>query len=150
MAYKGFDLLASFQGAADVKRKFNDAVFWPLIKGENAQTCHLDRVIVENDVVVNDGFYPRTLTNKSHNQVMSSFNVLDASYLRLKNIQLGYTLPDKILSKINIQRARVYISGQNLLTFSSLPKGFDPELPNGGGRDYPQVAFYTFGIDITF
>lgn len=82
---------------------------------------------------------------------MSSFLAMDASYLRLKNLQVGYTFPKKWLEPLHIQRARIYASGQNLLTFTSFPKDCDPEVSNGyAGYSYPQVAIYTFGLDITF
>ncbi|MCD8193912.1 MAG: TonB-dependent receptor, partial [Tannerellaceae bacterium] len=151
LGYKQFDFLASFQGAAKVSRTIDRESMWGFIDGANAQKKHLDRTIVEDGKVVQQGYFPRTLINQSHNRVMSSFLVLNSNYLRLKNVQVGYTIPDNLLKRIQLQRARLYVSGQNLLTFTSLFKDFDPELKDGsGGYSYPQVAIYTIGLDITF
>jgi len=151
MSFKGFDLSAAFQGAADVYRTVDRESMWGFIDGANAQEKHLDRTIVENGQVTSLGHYPRLLINQSHNRVMSSFLAMNASYLRLKNLQVGYNLPESLLKSVGIGRARVYVSGQNLFTISGLPKDFDPEGPNGAaGSSYPQVAIYTLGLDVTF
>ena len=124
---------------------------WGFIDGANAQEKHLDRTIVENGLVTQLGHYPRILINQSHNRVMSSFLVMNASYLRLKNLQIGYNLPQSLLKNIHLNRARLYVSGQNLLTFTKFPKDFDPEVKSGSaGSSYPQIAIYTIGLDITF
>lgn len=151
--YKNFDLLASFQGAAKVNRTIHREPMWGFIDGANGQQRHLDRTLVdiEKGVVTHLGKYPRLLATQSHNREMSSFLVLNSSYLRLKNIQIGYNLPKHALNFLKIERARVYFSGQNLLTFTSMDKDFDPEAPDGSSNySYPQVAIYTFGIDLTF
>ena len=76
---------------------------------------------------------------------------MNASYLRLKNLQIGYNLPQSLLKSIHLNRARLYVSGQNLLTFTKFPNDFDPEVKSGnGGYSYPQVAIYSIGLDITF
>lgn len=150
-SYRGFDFSASFQGAADVYRTMDREMMWGFIDGANASKRHLDRTMVENGVVTHNGKYPRTLINQSHNRVMSSYLAMDASYLRLKNVQVGYNFPKKWLEPLRIQRVRIYVSGQNLLTFTSFPKDCDPEVTNGAaGNTYPQVAIYTFGLDLTF
>lgn len=153
LKYKGFDATAFFQGASNVYRTLGPESFWPF-DNENAETMHLDRTIVANGQVVTQGHYPRTVVNQKGNRVQSSFNVLDASYLRLKNIQLGYSLPASWLSAVKISKARVYLSGQNLLTLTKFPKGFDPEIADNSvdwtPYRYPQVKFYTFGFDVTF
>ncbi|MDR0756252.1 MAG: SusC/RagA family TonB-linked outer membrane protein, partial [Tannerella sp.] len=151
LKYKDIDFLANLQGAADVYRTLDNQIMWPLVNGGNAQYKHLDRTIVENGQVTKVGSYPRTLVSQTQNQAMSSFLVLDASYLRLKNLQIGYVLPKNLLHSVGITRARFYLSGQNLLTFSKFPRDADPEVNNGGGTyTYPQIAIYTIGLDITF
>lgn len=151
MKYKDFDFSAFFQGAADVYRTFNRELFWGFIDGANAQERHLDRTIVENGKIVKEGYYPRVLPNNyAINSSLSTFNVMKSDYLRLKNLQLGYNLPKSILGK-KIERARIYVSGQNLLTFTNFSKDADPEVASGyASYSYPQVKFYTFGVDITF
>jgi len=148
--YRNFDLSAFFQGAAKVNRVLGGESFWPF-DPENALSMHLDRTIVENGTVVKEGYYPRILTTQKHNQEMSSFSVLNSAYVRMKNVQLGYSIPESLLNKIKIAKARIYISGQNLLTITNFPSNFDPELSSSGAAwAYPQVKFYTFGAEITF
>ncbi len=101
-------------------------------------------------------------TSKSNNARPSSRFLEDGSYMRLKNLQLGYTIPEKALKKIGITLARVYISGTNLLTLTRYP-GLDPEMTvsdnsksegdRAAGIDwgtYPSAMTFMFGIDITF
>ncbi|GHT43630.1 SusC/RagA family TonB-linked outer membrane protein [Bacteroidia bacterium] len=149
--YKGIDFLASFQGAAKVYRTIDGQSMWPFSNGSNPQTKHLDRTIVENGKVTKLGYYPKTLVSQTQNTAMSSFRVLNSSYLRLKNLQVGYNLPKNLLGNLGVNRARIYLSGQNLLTFTGFPKDVDPEVSSGGGSSiYPQVSIYTIGLDITF
>jgi len=151
LKYKQFDFTAFFQGAADVFRTFNEELMWGFMSGANAQEKHLDRTIVENGKIVTEGHYPRVLPNNyAINSSLSTFSVMNSSYLRMKNIQIGYSLP-KSITKKSIERARFYISGQNLLTFTNFPNDADPEVPSGyASYSYPQVKFYTIGLDITF
>lgn len=83
------------------------------------------------------------------NTQMSDFWVRDASYIRLKNVQLGYTFPSEWTQKIGIQRLRVYASAENPLTFSLYPQGWDPEISTGG-HFYPVLSTYVFGLNIRF
>ena len=81
----------------------------------------------------------------------SSFWIRDASYLRLKNLQLGYNLPKKWIHRIGLDNIKVYYSGQNLLTFSNFYKWVDPEAPQAeSGYSYPQVKINTVGINVLF
>ena len=83
---------------------------------------------------------------------MNSFWVIDQSYLRLKNIVLGYSLPKKLLDKYSIERLRIYVSGQNLWTQSDLDD-LDPErsqFSNHFGGTLPQAKSYTVGLNLTF
>lgn len=99
-----------------------------------------------------NGKFPRAFSSYRQNNSIynpSSFWIVNSSYLRLKNFQLGYTLPKEWCNIMGISRIRVYYSGQNLLTFTKFDKGFDPESPEGGSS-YPQVKTNTFGLNITF
>jgi TonB-linked SusC/RagA family outer membrane protein len=148
-AYKGVDFRATLQGVSDSYRNVDDEAMWGLINGSNAQYKQMDRAIVEDGKVVVQGFYPRTLVNQSHNRVKSSFTVMKADYLRLKNLQLGYNLPKELTKKSYLSSARIYVSGQNIFTLTKFPKDMDPE--NGSASyAYPQVAIYTLGLDLTF
>ncbi|MCC8154731.1 MAG: hypothetical protein LIP01_11320 [Tannerellaceae bacterium] len=83
------------------------------------------------------------------NNQVSDFWIRNAPYLRLKNIQLGYTLPAKLLANTFISNIRIYAAAENALTWSKYPKGWDPET-NTGGSYYPFLATYTFGVNIKF
>ena len=82
----------------------------------------------------------------------STWNMVDGSYLRLKLVELGYTLPGSITSRVNIQKLRVYFSGTNLLTWTDFTDGFDPERASGDLRQdvYPLNQTYVFGVNLSF
>jgi hypothetical protein len=86
--------------------------------------------------------------NPAHNLVFSDYWLEDASYIRLKNIQLGYTIPKDILRKININRLKIYASIDNLVTITNYFGGFDPEVRETAGDNYPQVKTFAIGIQI--
>jgi TonB-linked SusC/RagA family outer membrane protein len=90
--------------------------------------------------------------NYAPNTQVSDWWLQDASYLRLKNLQLGYNFPAKVINKAKIQMLRLYVSGDNLLTFSNFFKGSDPERAAASGRAaiYPQAKIYSFGLKVTF
>ena len=91
-------------------------------------------------------FYHRS---ESVNTQSSDFWLKDASFLRLKSLELGYTLPKNIVSKVSISNARVYVSGFNLLLFDKI-KDYDPEVVNDLGVFYPATRTYNVGVQITF
>jgi hypothetical protein len=80
----------------------------------------------------------------------SEFGMQSGSYVRLKNIELGYTLPKQLLNKVKIQKARLFVNGYNLLTLTGV-KGIDPEHPgDSNGYMYPLNQTVNFGAEITF
>ena len=81
---------------------------------------------------------------------VSDFWLQNGTYLRLKNLQIGYTFPKAWMSKLGINKLRVYYSGQNILTFTNFLKGWDPEAPAGRGNFYPQTQVNSFGVNVTF
>tara|TARA_R110002153_G_scaffold170473_4_gene323292 strand:- start:1772 stop:4096 length:2325 start_codon:yes stop_codon:yes gene_type:complete len=148
--YKGFDLNMVFQGAAGNKI-FQGLRRIDLGASPNYQTKALERWTGEGT----SNSYPR-LTTADTNQNFSRFSdfyLEDGDYLRLKLIQFGYTLPSDIISKIGAQKLRLYITGENLLTFTKYT-GYDPEI--GGstfGIDrgyYPQAQSFMLGANIQF
>lgn len=95
--------------------------------------------------------FPRPTKQDLRNQASTDRMVLDASYLRLKNIQLVYNLPAAFTQKIFINRMNVYVSATNLLTFSKLTEwNLDPETLSGWQDYYPQTGLYTFGVNVQF
>jgi len=116
-----------------------------------------------------DSYFPRPYFSAERNKNIrdQSRYVLNAAYLRLKNLQVGYTIPPKVLQRVFINRARVYFSAENLLTFSKLPKMYEPEtavassaredvLLNSSergidmGEIYPINQMFSFGVNLTF
>lgn len=149
--YKGFDFSTFLQGADRVYQTIHPEAMWPFQNGAKVQKMHMDRTIVEDGEIVQQGHYPRVMTtatsghSTSHYE-FSSFSVLDAAYIRVKNVQFGYTLP--IPESIHLSDIRVFFSGENLLTLTGFPGNYDPETSNG--VSYPQVKTYTLGLNITF
>jgi TonB-dependent starch-binding outer membrane protein SusC len=90
----------------------------------------------------NDTYYTSGFGN-------NTYNLFSKNYLRLKNIELGYTLPRATLSKYKISGFRIYVNGLNLLTFAANDI-FDPESSNGAGTNYPQSRVINTGINLTF
>lgn len=96
--------------------------------------------------------FPRLLPSGlgGNNYLLSDWWIRSASFFRIKNLNLGYTLPASVLSKMKISNLRVYVSGQNLLTFTSAWRGFDPEINNANAEFYPLMRTFTAGVNVTF
>jgi TonB-linked SusC/RagA family outer membrane protein len=158
-AWKGFDFRAYFQGVG--KRDY-----WcsgPYMFGTSggmwqsaAFVEHWDFWRPEGDELgANpDAYYPRpTFNGNSKNQQTSTRYLQNAAYIRLKNIQLGYTLPRKWTEKAGMSSVRIYTSGENLFTLTKMTKIFDPETIGGDwgdGKVYPLLKTYSFGVNINF
>ena len=145
-AWKGFDLSVLFQGQAGAKE------FW-MRNGYNTSVVLYGNQI--NQEVADgrwyegrtDATYPRlaTTTNKVNTQ-NSDFYLQNKAFLKVRNIQLGYTLPKAWMDKIQIERIRIYGSLENFFTFTSY-KGLDPEV---SGLGYPTMKQATIGLNVTF
>ncbi len=140
--YKGFDFSAFFQGVAGIDRIVMD---YPTISG-NVTTAFLDRYSTTANP---NGNFPR-LGNGDYNSQPSSFWMKDASYLRLKNVELGYSFNPAWINKLKMERLRIYISAQNALTFSKI-KDYDPEKYGSENRGYayPNAKTFSVGLNIT-
>lgn len=146
--YKNFSLNILIQGASNVHTRPIGA----FVEMGNFEAV-VPKVYTNNYwTPTNTGArFPRPTKFDLRNQQNIDTWVLDASYLRFKNIQLGYSLPEKITNKLNINKIDIYISGTNLLTFSKLNEwNMDPELVTGYADYYPQVSIYSFGFNIQF
>ncbi len=102
-----------------------------------------------------DSYFPRPLLSYADggkNQRVQSRYMQNAAYMRLKNLQLGYSLPSSLTRKAGISKCRLFVSGENLLTFTSLFDVFDPETCTGGsgGNVYPLSSTWSFGLSLTF
>jgi hypothetical protein len=94
--------------------------------------------------------YPRAFaSNDSFNRLDSDFWLRDASFIRLKNVELVYNVPTSLLGNLRISSLRVYLSGYNLFVFDHI-KVQDPETSNAGGTYYPQQRVYNVGVNVSF
>ena len=110
---------------------------------------HVDRWTPAN----RDASYPRlTMGSEStNNATKSDFWIQDASYLRIKNIQAGYTFPSRWMEKIKFKELHVYVSCENAFTFSKMRGGWDPEYnADGSGRAYPVARVFSLGLNVKF
>ena len=153
LGWKGFDASVFFSGVGHVTR---------IITGNNLFGATADIKYegqIFADVAENrwtrenpdpNAKYPRlSLENVTNNQQASTFWQKDMSFMRLKNAELGYTLPKKWVQKVGLSTTRIYIQGTNLLTFSSF-KLWDPELATANGSAYPNMRSVSFGLNLNF
>jgi TonB-linked SusC/RagA family outer membrane protein len=156
--YKGIELNFLFQGATNVYQQLTQNAGFAFFNGGRVTGEWLDRWTPDHP----NGKYPRLSTNATattnnyqvpagpaYGNGGNSFWIEDASYLRLKNVELAYTFKPSILSKIGASQLRVFATGQNLVTFTKL-HNVDPENTNGSGWYYPAQSVYNFGLNIQF
>ena len=148
--YRDFDLSMLWQGAFDYERYMTGEASQAFYNGGTMNNWQMkERWTPENP----NGTYPRLYPNSASSpdvSVTNSFWCEDASYVRLKNLTFGYTIPAKITQKIQLDRVRVYFNGENLLTFSKIyDKGIDPEAPAGRGAYYANVRKLSLGLKVT-
>lgn len=149
--YKGLDLSVLLQGVAGVTGMLDGFAGWAFRGDGNIQKWQAEgRFDPANPTRY--PAYPRleNLSNSTTpNIVTSDFWTQDASYIRLKNIQLGYTFPKKMLQAAKISNLRVYVQAENPLCWNKYKPGWDPEI-NTSGNYYPILATYTFGVNFKF
>lgn len=158
--WKGFDFRAFFQGI--LKRDYfqGSYYFWGasgsgqwwstgFVQHEDYFRASEDHPLGQNL----DSYYPRPVFNGKNQQTQTRY-LQDASYIRLKNVQLGYTIPSSVYENLGINRFRIYVSGENLWTGTSLSEIFDPETIGGGtdgnGNVYPLSKTFALGLNINF
>lgn len=147
--WKGFDASLFFQGVLKVDAYLEGALVEGPVWENFTTSAWLDRWTTDNPNP--NARMPRPALQVHHNfGDRSSFWVQDASYIKLRNAQLGYTLPPSITQRLKIDRMRIYLSGQNLLTFSEQDLLLDPEFPTGRGTVYPQTRTISFGTSVGF
>ena len=154
--YKNFDFSVLLQGATKTSILLNGAAVFDFPQFEQdkigrVKKMHLDRWTPETAATAK---YPALHygTHDNNKNGNSSLFLYDASYLRLKNVEIGYNVSPKWLRKFHVQQARIYVQGLNLLTFDKLGDvDIDPETKSGDGASwYPIQKVFNFGIDITF
>ena len=151
LEYKGFDFSMMWQGVGRRNK-------W--MRGESVEAFHnnnegpvmdfhQDRWTPNNP----DATYPRLTmgAESANNAAKSDFWIQDAKYLRLKNVQIGYTFPQQWMKKLYVKNLRIFASVQNPLTFTKMKGGWDPEYTgDGSGRAYPVARVYSFGLNVKF
>jgi TonB-dependent starch-binding outer membrane protein SusC len=154
--YKDFDLSVFIQGSQGAKI-FN-FMRWGLEKMDNAYYNQLTSVMDRYTAANPNGKLPRFTKDNTNNTYMSDRYVEDGSYLRIQNISLGYRLPKSLIDKVKVSNARVYVSVQNLKTFTDY-SGYDPEigafnnsikLMNVDAGHYPNPRTFTIGANVEF
>lgn len=165
--YKGFDFTALFAGAAGVWTEYGEQLGEPLMYGRSALTKFLDswHTVNPDDNVYDPntqwiaGKYP-SMGYAYGNIQRSTKGIVNASYVRLKTIELGYSLPHRWMDKVRVKNCRIYANAYNLFTITGLDDGVDPEHPGSfpdasfdqalGGYKYPLNRTFNVGGTITF
>ncbi|MEJ7768524.1 MAG: TonB-dependent receptor [Chitinophagaceae bacterium] len=144
--YKGFTLNIFLQGVGKANGYLYQQGIMPFFLGGTVQEQHKNRWTSTNTNAV----FPRLAFSEANNEKNSTFWMKDASYLRLKNLQIGYNVPLDYIAKSKIKGLRFFLSGSNLFTRDNFWNGYDVEAPVGTGNQYPQVKLYTLGVDVNF
>ena len=143
--YKGIQLNFLFQGAAKVYQQLNQNAVWAFYNGGKITSEWRDRWTPDHP----DATLPRVLLIAENNQLVSDFWIKDASYLRLKNLEVSYAFSPALFSKIGVKGIRISAAGQNLITFTKL-RNVDPENANTQGWYYPQQKVFNLGVNVEF
>lgn len=164
-AWKGFDIRIFLQGVAKRDYWLDGNMMFGASGGQWGSTVfteHMDFFRPEGDEWGTnlDGYFPRPSFGGDKNQKKQTRYLQNAAYCRLKNLQIGYTIPSYLTRKIGVQNFRVFFSADNLCTFTSLPSSFDPEtLGTGYGADngatntaktYPLSRTISTGFSVNF
>jgi TonB-linked SusC/RagA family outer membrane protein len=174
--WKGFDFRCFLQGVlkhdiwpggdASTSNEGGGGYFWGVRGNQNEWHIrgfkqHNDYFRAEaiglngHEIAANiDSYFPRPVLNYADggkNQRVQSRYMQNGSYMRLKNLQIGYSLPSSLIHKAGISKCRLFVSGENLLTITSLFDVFDPETATGGsgGNVYPLSKTWSFGLSVT-
>lgn len=154
--YRGFDARVFIQGTAKRQYFQNTFYFWGAGQDVWWSMClkeHEDYFRDDPDHVLGlnlDSYFPRPVWRSDRNRQVQSRYLQNAAYMRLKNVQIGYTLPDRITSKAGIAKLRMFVTGENLFTLTKMITIFDPEtVGTSMGSSYPLSRVFAFGVNIT-
>lgn len=157
--YKGFDMRAFFQGVGKRDVWQGSYYFWGVDKDfwwSTGLKQHTDYFRADENYVLGqntDSYYPRPRFGYDNaNRQKQTRYLQNAAYLRLKNLQLGYTLPSRVMDRLPLSKVRVFVSGENLWTITKMSDIFDPETATGGwgGNVYPLSRTISAGVNINF
>jgi len=158
--WNGFDFNMFWQGAAGHNIQLGQSFFQSFMNdgNSNGMTIWLERSYKTSPDDSNNWeigkLPPVRKAGFANNEVVNSYYLLDADYIRLKSMEIGYSVPESIMTKARLQqiKVRLFASGNNLLTFTKgwLMENIDPENNNSNAWYYPQMKTYNFGLNITF
>jgi len=141
LGWRNLDMMANFYGTLQNVRYISGYEGWAFFLTQNARPMHLDNWTTTNT----DASYPRlSLQNTSNDQQYSDYWLRKADYLKIQNVQVGYTFPKRLMDNWKLNGLRLFLSGQNLATITAYP-GFDPE-----GSYYPLSRTFSFGVNLNF
>jgi TonB-linked SusC/RagA family outer membrane protein len=146
-ALGSFDASVLFQGVLKANSYITGALAEGPVWENYTLTPWLDRWTPENP---NATMPKPTLQLNINTGVVSDFWVKDVSYVKLKNMQIGYTPPESLVGRMGVNALRLYVAGENLLTFTNLDLALDPEFPSGRATGYPPVRIISVGTSFTF
>ena len=146
--WKGFDFSALIQGVGKRSAYLDGETFKPYLYTYNnfSYTYYSDHWTPEN----RNALLPRLYAGSDHNYQISSHWIQNAMYMRLKNLQVGYTLNPEWTRKFKVEKLRFYFSGENLCEYSKLLKYYDPELDTQNDTMYPLMRNFSLGVNLVF
>ena len=150
--YKNFDFNLLLQGEGGRNAMVSIEHFMPLDNNGNVQRDAYENRWTQANPDPNAKYPKLMLTSTDfYRNNLVDYWFRDATFLRLKNMQIGYSLPKEIVNKISLSRLRIYITGENLFTLTNYYKNWDPEMSTGGSnRFYPLTRLYAVGVNIDF
>ncbi len=153
-SFKGFDFSMLLHGMGGFQKQMGSYMAFAFYNSGQIQRWQAENAWTEANPDRN-AIYPKitNLNMGSSNVQSSTFWNRNASFLRVKNLQIGYTIPSNITQKIKINSLRVFVSGQNLFSFNHFYEGWDPEMYQPLGDNpwfYPITSVYSFGVNVKF
>ncbi len=152
LGYRGFDINVLLQGSALRDAYMNNNAMWAFYSNTNVTDIALGRYVTNADGTNNweTATYPRLTTlDNDNNWRCSTYWIQDCSYLRVKNVEIGYNFPKQMLERAKIYGLRIYAKGQNLGVLTGV-ENFDPEDTAAGISSYPFLRTFNFGVQIKF
>ena len=152
--FKGFDLYVLAQGLAGFQKQIGSYAAFAFYNGGQIQRWQVDNRWTSDNPDPNAKYPKLKSLNQGSGTIMTStYWNRSAAFARLKNVQVGYTLPASLVKKAGLSKMRIYFSGQNLFSLNHFYKGWDPEMSMDTGDNsqfYPLTSVYTFGINASF
>ena len=152
--YKGFDFSLLLQGLGGFEKQMTSYEAWAFYNDGQIQRWQVDNRWTTENPDRNAKYIKLTNLAASNGSLLTStFWNRNASFLRVKNLQVGYTIPKRIIQKLKINNLRVFFSGQNLFTYNHFYEGWDPEMVQDNDfapKFYPITSVYSFGVNVKF